>query len=143
MKSMPRSMVRGLFLVAFLAIGPVAFAQGSEEAEKGSHSVFGDIRQAAKDVAGDIQQGYEKVRDSVRRMGVATRIYARLHWDKGLAGASVSIDVNRDGQAVLRGTVPSEKAKQKAESLTLDTVGVEHVANYLMVAPAADAAPAR
>ena len=59
--------------------------------------------------------------------------YGRLHWDKALENATLDIDV-RDGQVVvLKGKVDSAAAKQKAEQLTRDTIGVTSVVNELAV----------
>ena len=70
-------------------------------------------------------------------MGVQGRVYGRLHWDKALEGATLDISV-RDGQVVvLAGKVATAAAKQKAEQLARDTVGVESVVNELAVAEAA------
>jgi len=90
---------------------------------------------------GEIQEGAKKIIDdaraSVERMSVEGRVYARLHWDKALQGALISVDVAKDGDTTLRGTVPNEKAKAKAEQLAGDTVGVQRVANELKVQPPA------
>ena len=63
------------------------------------------------------------------------RVYARLHWDKALYVASISVDVGKDGNTTLRGTVADERAKAKAEQLTGDTVGVQRVVNELKIQP--------
>lgn len=95
--------------------------------------VLGDVRQEAKDIAGQVREGFEKVRGSVERMGVAGRVYARLYWDKALNKASISVNVNPDGAATLDGTVGSEADKKRAEELAQSTVGVERVINNLQV----------
>jgi len=66
---------------------------------------------------------------------VEGRVYARLHWDKALQDASISVDVGKDGLATLHGTVPNEATKAKAEQLADDTVGVQRVANELSIQP--------
>jgi len=91
------------------------------------------VRQETKNATEQIREGYEKVRASVQRMGVAARVYARLHWDKALSEATIWVDVDERGVAVLRGTVPSGKAQRKAGELAQETVGVNRVVNDLKV----------
>ena len=69
-------------------------------------------------------------------MGVEGRVYARLHWDKALYGASISVDAGKDARITLRGTVLDAKARAKAEQLAGDTVGVQRVVNELKIRPA-------
>ncbi len=82
-----------------------------------------------------VQQTFEEARNAVNRLGVEGRVYARLHWDKALQDASISVDVSKDGVATLHGTVANDAAKVKAEKLTNDTVGVDRVANDLQIVP--------
>ena len=44
-------------------------------------------------------------------MGVAGRVYGRLHWDKDLEGAKIDLDVKENGVATLAGTVPDVRAQ--------------------------------
>lgn len=86
-------------------------------------------------IGAEISQAWAEVRKSVEKMGVQGRVYGRLHWDKALEGANLEVSV-RDGQVVvLSGTVRSPAAKQTAEQLTRDTVGVSSVVNELAVTP--------
>jgi len=73
------------------------------------------------------------MRKSVEKMGVQSRVYGRLHWDKALEGAKLEISVRDSQVVVLSGSVASAAAKQKAEELTRDTVGVGNVVNELSV----------
>ncbi|NUQ66155.1 MAG: BON domain-containing protein [Pirellulales bacterium] len=93
------------------------------------------LGEEARDLAGRLREGFEKARAAVDRMSVEARVYARLHWDKDLAGAGFSIDVDQEGAAALNGTVASEAAKAKAGRLAEDTVGVARVVNNLRVVP--------
>jgi hyperosmotically inducible periplasmic protein len=69
-------------------------------------------------------------------MGVQARVYARLHWDKALNDAAISVEVQKGGLITLRGTVADRSAKTKAAELTRDTVGVERVVDDLKIVPA-------
>ena len=91
------------------------------------------LREEAKDVAGQMREGFVDARAMVERMGVTGRVYVRLHWDKALQDASISVDVAKDGRTTLRGTVASEEAKTKAAQLADDTIGVQRVVDELKV----------
>lgn len=131
-------LVLGNALVACLIGAPRAFA-----AEEGTSEKFGQqvdravdqVQQEARKWAEEMREGFEQMRARVERMGVAARVYARLHWDKALVQAPLSVDVQKDGVAVLSGTVANEPAKAKAETLAKDTVGIERVVNNLQVQP--------
>ena len=69
-------------------------------------------------------------------MSLHGRVYARLHWDKGLAGTNIETEVSEHGLTTLRGTVPDSKAKAKALQLANDTVGVTQVVDALTIGPA-------
>ena len=82
-----------------------------------------------------VSGGVQKSKDGIHNMEVVSRVYSRLHWDKALTTASVEIEVQVGGIAVLTGAVPSEEAKAKALALTSETVGVNEVVDQLTVAP--------
>ena len=67
-------------------------------------------------------------------MGVQSRVYSRLHWDKDLNDAKIDLEF-KDGTATLRGTVKTVKAKAKAVELARDTVGVDRVVDQLTIEP--------
>jgi len=128
-------------LVAFVvAIGSLLAVSVGLAQEKPGPTVgqrvdqaIGEIRQEARDLAVQVREKFEQVRARVEQMGVAARVYARVHWDKALSQASISVDVDKDGVATLTGTVPSEAAKAKAASLANYTVGIQRVVNNLDV----------
>lgn len=68
-------------------------------------------------------------------MGVISRVYSRLHWDKALTSAMLELEVKAGGVVVLRGVVSDSAAKIKAVTLTADTVGVTQVVDELSIAP--------
>lgn len=122
---------------AVLCLNVAVAVQGQEgtgeRVGKKADQAFEQLREDAKDVAGQIKKGFEKARAMVDRLGVEGRVYARLHWDKALNNASISVDVGKDGTTTLRGTVADLTAKAKAEQLTGDTVGVQRVVDELAV----------
>ena len=109
---------------------PIASAQQPQgTAEKIGEKIDRGISQ----IGAELSQAWAEVRKSVDKMGVQGRVYGRLHWDKALENANLDIDV-RDGQVVvLKGAVNSAAAKQKAEQLTGDTIGVTSVINELAI----------
>src|SRR5262249_54855560 len=57
-----------------------------------------------------VREGFHKTRDSVHSMGVAARVYGRLHWDKTLHSSTLQIKVE-EGVATISGSVPTAEAK--------------------------------
>jgi osmotically-inducible protein OsmY len=92
------------------------------------------IDRGLNQIGAELKQGWEEMRKSVEKMGVQGRVYGRLHWDKSLEGATLEINVRDSQVVVLSGKVSSAAAKQKAEVLARDTVGVGSVVNELTVA---------
>jgi hyperosmotically inducible periplasmic protein len=80
-----------------------------------------------------IQEGWTEIRQSVDRMGLTGRVYARLHWDKALQDAALEIEAEEGQTVVLKGSVPSQAAKEKAVQLAQETVGVKRVVDRLAV----------
>lgn len=127
-----------------LAAGTIALvAMAPLPAQEGTGRRIGDkvdqaierLREGTKDVADRVREEFEEARAKVDRMGVAGRVYARLHWDKALQDVSLSVDVGKTRVTILHGTVRSEAAKTRAGQLTIDTVGVQQVVNDLQVEP--------
>jgi hyperosmotically inducible periplasmic protein len=88
-----------------------------------------------------VREGFHKTRDSVHSMGVMSRVYGRLHWDKALNASVLTVKVE-DGVVTLRGAVPTRAAKSKAVTLAAETVGVTKVIDELSV-PASEADESR
>ena len=86
--------------------------------------------------AGDAaREQFAKARTSVHNMGVESRVYGRIHWDKALNDASIELTATDDGVITLNGTVADAKAKTRAVDLTRETVGVSKVVDQLAVRP--------
>jgi hyperosmotically inducible protein len=96
-------------------------------------SAVDSIKKGVSSAGEAIRDQWEKARTSVHNMGVAARVYGRLHWDKALYNAKVDVDVQKDGVAVLSGSVGDPMARAKAVELTRDTVGVNKVVDQLTV----------
>ncbi|MGP0066715.1 MAG: BON domain-containing protein [Isosphaeraceae bacterium] len=95
------------------------------------------IKKSIEKAEDAVREGFHKTRDSVHSMGVMSRVYGRLHWDKALHAATLVVKVE-DGVVTLRGAVPTRAAKSKAVTLAAETVGVTKVIDELSV-PASQA----
>ena len=79
-----------------------------------------------------VREGFAKTRETVQGMGIPSRVYGRLHWDKEFHAISLFVKAE-GGTVTVRGTLPDEAAKAKAIELIKDTVGVTHVIDQLSV----------
>lgn len=106
--------------------------------EKAGETVVGGINKTGETV----RDGLMKARDSVQGMGVYSRVYSRIHWDKTLHANNILLRAE-GGVVTLRGVVADDAAKTRATSLAADTVGVTRVINQLTVLhPSEDSDPA-
>lgn len=62
------------------------------------------------------------------------RVRVRLAGDRDVGGSRIEVTVEQ-GVVTLRGTVPKEKIRQKAEKLAKGVRGVRKVVNELTVSP--------
>jgi osmotically-inducible protein OsmY len=107
----------------------------AQQSQPGTAAQLGEkIDRGLSQLGKEISQAWGEVRQGVEKMGVQGRVYGRLHWDKTLEGAALDIDVRDKQVVVLRGKVASAAAKQKAEQLASDTIGVSSVVNELTIA---------
>lgn len=90
---------------------------------------------------GAVRESFAQTRDRVHEMNVAARIYGRLHWDKMLVNSTLDLTVEDRGIVTLRGVVASDKARERAVQLAVDTVGVSRVVDQLAVQPETAPAP--
>jgi hypothetical protein len=91
------------------------------------------VRDGLNKTGETVREGFAKTRESVQGMSLLPRVYGRLHWDKALNASTLFVKV--DGSTVtIRGTVPDAVAKERAITLTKDTVGVTRVVVQLNVA---------
>jgi osmotically-inducible protein OsmY len=91
------------------------------------------IDRGLNELTNELREGWNQAKRSLDQLGLQGRVYARLHWDKDLSTASLDLEIQDADVVVLKGTVPSAAAKEKAELLTRDTLGVRDVVNRLMV----------
>jgi osmotically-inducible protein OsmY len=134
-------------VTAFLSTTILAAGAGAGLAQQGGvaeqigeklDNVGRGIVRGAQEVSDSVRKRFDVVRTEVSRMGVHSRVYSRLHWDKTLQGSRIEVHMLRDGVVLLRGTVPDAAAKAHAVELTRDTFDVTGVVDELeTVVPAA------
>ena len=104
------------------------------------------VKTEVQEVSEAVRKRFEVVRTEVHRMDTHSRVYSRLHWDKELSGSRIEVHMLRGGVVLLRGSVPSVEAKQKAVALASGTDGVAAVVDELsasLPSAAVGAAPRR
>ncbi len=79
---------------------------------------------------------FARAKTSVQNMGVESRVYGRIHWDKALHDAPIELTVTSEGVVTLTGSVVDAKAKRRAMDLTTETVGVTKAVDALTIRPA-------
>ena len=90
------------------------------------------VRDGLNKTGETVREGFAKTRETVQGMGIPSRVYGRLHWDKQFHGTSLFVKAE-GGTVTVRGALPDEEAKAKAIELIKDTVGVTRVIDQLSV----------
>jgi hyperosmotically inducible periplasmic protein len=100
------------------------------------------LKKGVNDAAQTVEAEYAKARDGIQSMGIQARVYSRLHWDKDLAEASLTVNTPTPGVVSLSGNLANAAAKTKAVRLAEDTVGVTKVLDQLsLTAPTVSTPP--
>jgi hypothetical protein len=101
------------------------------------------LRREAVGISEGVRRRFDAVRADVQKMGVASRVYSRIHWDTALHEARIEVHPLPKGDGVvLRGTVADAAARDRAVALARDTVDVHEVIDELVpLASATKAAP--
>jgi len=88
-------------------------------------------KEAGRDMAQDAKAATDKVADAV----ITTSVNAELAKDSSLSALKINVDT-ANGRVALRGTAPSEAARERATQLASNVKGVVSVDNQLSVEPA-------
>ncbi len=138
----------GAVAVALLALTTIFwgdFGRAHQEPTEKKGEKLEDVGRAIKKTFQNarevVREEFAKSRAAVHDMGIMSRVYGRLHWDKALTTSDLDLKVDA-GIVTLRGAVSCPEARAKAVTLTEDTVGVVKVIDELTVAPASQAEPA-
>ena len=126
----------GLGLLAASWAGGLSDRYGEPE------GVVGTFRGACRTAGKGFRYTVAHVRDcfaeeatSVRSLGLGQQVETRLCQDKKLDAQDITVHIDEDGTATLRGLVPDASHKEKAVALTRDTRGVVRVVDHLAVPP--------
>ncbi|NKI93606.1 BON domain-containing protein [Rhizobacter sp. SG703] len=92
-------------------------------------------KQAGRDVAQDAKAATDKAGDKVADAVITTTVNAELAKDSSLSALKINVDTD-NGRVALRGTAPSEAARERATQLASNVKGVVSVDNQLSVEPA-------
>ena len=92
-----------------------------------------EVRSGLNRAGQGAKEQFASAKTSVQNMGVESRVYGRLHWDKALNDAAIELSASETGVITLNGSVASLQAKAHAVTLTRDTVGVTEVVDRLAV----------
>ena len=79
-----------------------------------------------------VREGFAKTRETVQGMGIPSRVYGRLHWDKEFHAVPLFVKAE-GGRVTVRGMLPDDASKARAIALVKDTVGVTHVIDQIGV----------
>ena len=133
---------RRLFLGSAAAVA-LAFSAAYGQQPGAAERVGEKIDEAASGVkravgrAGEtVKEQFARAKASINAMGVESRVYGRIRWDKDLQSATIDIGAQTDGTVTLTGTVADAAAKAKAVRLAAETVGVARVVDRLTTPPA-------
>lgn len=91
-------------------------------------------KQAGRDMAADAKSATDKAGDKVADAVITTTVNAELAKDSSLSAVKINVDT-ADGRVALRGTAPSEAARERATQLASNVKGVVSVDNQLTVEP--------
>ena len=142
---MNRTQARWVVLaVAALTISWVSPVQAQEAGKQETGKKVGEkLDEVGREIKAGLNRAgnatkdqFARAKSSIQAMGVESRVYGRLHWDKALNDAMIDLSATGDGVVKLDGTVADAKAKRRAVELTQDTVGVTRVIDRLAVRPA-------
>jgi osmotically-inducible protein OsmY len=134
--------IHGVVLVTFSALCLTMWASGGRAQQGGVAEKAGEklddvgraIKEGIEKAGESVREGFTRTRESVQAMGIMSRVYGRLHWDKALNASSIVLK-GEGGVITLRGVVPDESSRTKAVTLAAETVGVTRVVDQLTVLP--------
>jgi hyperosmotically inducible periplasmic protein len=100
------------------------------------------VRDGLNKTGETVRESFAKTRDTVQSMGIPSRVYGRLHWDKEFQNIPLFVKAE-GGTVTVRGTLPDDASKAKAIELIKDTVGVTRVIDQLnVISSSASVSPA-
>jgi hyperosmotically inducible periplasmic protein len=97
-------------------------------------SVEQKSREVAQDAKDATKNAADKVGDKVADAMITTTVKAEIAKDSKLSALKINVDTD-NGRVALRGTAPSNEAREHASTLAMAVKGVVSVDNQLSVEP--------
>ena len=102
-----------LVLVTAFGGGIGQAQQGAPEKSKETLNEVGQaIKQGLQNAREVVREEFARTREMVHDMGIMSRVYGRLHWDKALTTSVLDLKVDA-GVVTLRGTVRARRPRRK------------------------------
>lgn len=102
-------------------------AKGMETAKDATRDAMQEVKQATENAG-------EKIADKAADAMITTSVNAELAKDSSLSALKINVDTDA-GRVALKGTAPTEMAREHATTLASGVKGVVSVDNQLTVAP--------
>jgi hyperosmotically inducible periplasmic protein len=118
--------------MATLLISPAVPARAQEGAAERAGEALDN---AGRNIRRGVENAVARGRTSAQEQELLARVYGRIHWDRTLIGSSMVLEVQEGGTTVLRGSVPTKVARDRAVVLARDTIGVTQVVDELVITP--------
>lgn len=100
--------------------------------EQKADVVGADIKQGAETAKDSAASAFDSAADIGRDAAITTQINADLARDPELSARKIDVDTT-DGKVVLKGSAPSDAARERAAATALAVAGVTAVDNQLRV----------
>lgn len=128
---------------AVLALAACDNRNGDQTAGQKVDAAIATVEKKADTVGADVKQGVEAAKDATakavdnaadmaRDAAITTQIHADLARDPELSTLKIDVDTTQ-GKVVLKGTAPSDAARERAAAKALAVAGVVAVDNQLRV----------
>ncbi len=102
--------------------------------ERTAAEIGAETREAGRDVQQAVGAAADSAANTARDVAITAEINARLARDEQLSALRINVDT-AGGQVVLRGTAPTDAARDRATELARAVDGVVAVNNELTVQP--------
>lgn len=101
-------------------------------AERKTDEARNNAAQATSELKNDAKTAAADIKGSVNDAAITASVNAKLAADKELSALRINVDT-ADGRVALRGTAPSQAARERATQIAAAVEGVRSVDNQLMV----------
>ncbi|MBX3618881.1 MAG: BON domain-containing protein [Rhizobacter sp.] len=101
-------------------------------ADQKADQMKADAKREGAEVRSDVNRAVDQAGDKMKDASITTKVNAELAQDSELSALKINVDTN-EGRVVLRGTAPSDSARDRATMLAQRVDGVLAVDNQLTV----------